>query len=442
MARRLAAVLAAVVLLLQPSSTSSPVAADVSPDLQSVLRFRAEFGLNTDLTYVRSVERRADVSLEWGLPLTPAEAAELRRRAVVADSMDGLNARAEQIPDLAAVYFDQKAGGQIVIAIAGDPERYRQELTSLVPAGATVRMERAQHTLRQLLATHDAILADRAELAEAGIVVNAVVVDESGNRVEVGVEGSAETAALFLSERYGIDIQTFLSGGGELSFECTDRYNCYGPPLRGGIATWPPGFSNPQCSLAFIVNQSGKQRLLTAGHYPCGISGQYKHDGQVIGSQKTRSWFEGGTTETADAATIGDLTDTQDSRYLMLSCPTCYISMLGAQTSDNEGISVCLSARRTPEIRCGQMINKNASICFAEGCLVAQREATFAIYSGDSGGAAFSQTGYAYGVQSSCVDRNGNKVCDWGDTADNALYSHIQNVFSQLGGSMSIYTGG
>jgi hypothetical protein len=92
-------------------------------------------------------------------------------------------------------------------------------------------------------------------------------------------------------------------------------------------------------------------------------------------------------------------------------------------------------------IRPGTMINKNVSIQFPEGWLVAQREATYTLYFGDSAGAAFSQSGTAYGVQSSCIDRTGNGLCETGDTADNALYSHIQQVFSELGASMSVYTG-
>jgi hypothetical protein len=106
------------------------------------------------------------------------------------------------------------------------------------------------------------------------------------------------------------------------------------------------------------------------------------------------------------------------------------------------GNFVCLSGRKAEQVRCGTRIRTDATICFpGVGCLVQQREATYELYLGDSGGAVYNGGSTAVGVQSSCVDRNSNGVCDWGNTADNALYGHLQNVFVELGGSMSIYTG-
>ncbi len=95
-------------------------------------------------------------------------------------------------------------------------------------------------------------------------------------------------------------------------------------------------------------------------------------------------------------------------------------------------------------MRCGTRLTTNATICFdgpGEGCLREQREATFEIYVGDSGGAVYNGGSIAIGIQSSCIDRTGNGECEQGNTADNALYGHILNVFTELGGSMSLYTG-
>lgn len=81
----------------------------------------------------------------------------------------------------------------------------------------------------------------------------------------------------------------------------------------------------------------------------------------------------------------------------------------------------------------------NVTICFTGvGCLRQQREATYAVYNGDSGGATYSGS-TAYGVQSSCIDRTGDGACTFGNTADNALYSHISLVLEDL--YATIYTG-
>lgn len=118
-------------------------------------------------------------------------------------------------------------------------------------------------------------------------------------------------------------------------------------------------------------------------------------------------------------------------------------TITGAQSFASEQFAnfVCVSARNTEAVRCGTRVATDVTICYPEGCLVQQREATYELWNGDSGGAVYNGGSTAIGIQSSCIDRTGDGLCTFGNTADNALYSHIQNVFVELGGSMSIYTG-
>lgn len=445
MLRKLGFVIAA--LLITHTSPIAHAETGPTPDEASAVRFRAEFGLPHDLDHVAAVARDRSATLRWGVPLTVAEAAEMDRRARLADGMGPVNEFAYALPQIGGVYFDQQAGGEVVIALADEiSSTERRALVSRLPADTTHRIVAVENSLSELNAIHEDIIKTAGELEQQGVDVNAVITAESANIVEVGVTGDPAAALAVLEKRYGSGLlTTFKGGGGETTHTgCYDRNHCYGPPLRAGISVAPPSFADTAdvCSLAFVVNQSGQQRILTAGHSPCGNeAGTYHQDGFSIGSRQSRSWFGNETTEHADAATIGNLTDAQDDNLVYHCSPTCYTTISSAQVSDNNNIPVCLSAKETALIRCGTMINNNVSIEFPEGWLVAQREATYSLYFGDSGGAAFSQSGVAYGVQSSCISRDGNNTCTEGNVADNALYSHIQRVFAELGGSMSIYTG-
>lgn len=433
-------VVALAVGLLVASATvpARQVNATDDPLILSAIQFRQEFGLRSDVAYIEKMALDPAALTNWGVPLTPGEQAEMDRRRALAADMDSLNAYAATIRGIASVYFDQKAGGEIVVAIAGDPESYRAQVTARAPRGSVVRMRQVERSLAELNALQDTITADRPVLAGIGIIVNAIIIDEIGNVVEVGVSNLDETAKENLEARYGsAALRTFEGGVPTLTNTgCYSRTHCYGPPLRAGISVSPSG-----CSLAFVVNQSGVRRILTAGHVPCGsFSGQASHDGFTFGSVQSRSWFGGDAFETGDAATIGNLTAAQDDNLLYRTSTSTW-AINSAQSSDNFNIPVCLSGKMREANRCGSLVRTDATICFPEGCLFQQREATYEIYVGDSGGAVFDGGAMAMGVQSSCIDRTGDGYCSEGLTADNALYGQIQNVFAELGGSMSIYTG-
>lgn len=438
-------VAAAVLLSLSFGITPPARAADAGPAERTATRFRSEFGLRSDLDLVRQMSIAVDANLDWGLPLTDAEAAEMNRRRDLAAGMDGLNSYAGTIPGIASVYFDQPAGGEIVVAIAGDPEPYRNQIARLVPPSGTFRLRQVEHPRADLLALLDRIVDDRDILLMASIEVNSGSIDEVANLVRIGVTDLTPASRAVMEARYGGSAMLALYSGGKAALTdtgCTSRIHCYGPPLRAGIHN-----GNGGCSLAFLVNQSGARRILTAGHSPCGsFSGQawtaHNQTGYYFGTVQTRSWFGSDAYETADGASVGNLTSAQDDNRLYRT-PTTWALITSAQISDNYGIPACLSGWKTASNRCGSLVSTTSVICWTGvGCLREQREATYAVYFGDSGGAVYDGGAMAMGIQSSCLDHGGPTTgCDEGDTVDNALYSHIQQVFGDLGGSMSIYTG-
>lgn len=428
-------VLVGVMMLPFPTSVTG---GDV--DSTEALRFRTEMGFPTDLAHITAVSRDAASLWDYGVALTPEEKAEIDRRIAIEAKTGPLSQFLHSVPAYAGGYTDQAGGHVFVIGFATDPLEFEPRIVDLLPAGAEYRLRQVQHPLGKLRELQDRITEDRDTLAKLGVDVNTIIVDEVNNQVEVGIAKLEDGAVATLEERYGKDVlRAFQSGGGQTTHDgCYSRSHCYGPPMRAGISVDVVG-----CSLAFVVNQNGRRRILTAGHNPCGsFAGNATHHGNPFGSILSRSWFGGDTDETADAATIGNLTIAQDDNLVYRTATqTDAIQVVQAEDSETYSNFVCLSARMVATIRCGTRVARFVTICFDEGCLREQREATYSIYKGDSGGAVYNGGSVAIGVQSSCIDRTGNSACEEGDTADNALYSHILNVFSELGGNMSIYTG-
>ena len=405
--RQLLVLYASLAITFPPFALPTDTAGSTDAELQRAVRFRAEFGLRSDIGYVAAVGGDQSAQLGWGIPLTRAEQAEMNRRRRLAAGMDDLNAYAASIPTLGAVYFDQQAGGEIVVAVAGDPSPYEVGVAARVPEGATFRMRQVDHSRAALNVLQDRITSERPALAALGVQVNAIIVDEVGNLVEVGVDRLDARARALLESRYEARMLRLFEGGRSTLTDtgCTGRGHCYGPPLRAGLHV-----GNNGCSTAFIVNQSGVRRILTAGHSPCGnFIGKawtaHNASAYSFGTVQSRSWFGGDPSETADAATIGNLTAAQDDNRLYRSASTsAFIN--SAQIGDNANIPVCLSARMREGVRCGKLVRTDATICWdGLGCLVAQREATYEVYIGDSGGAVYDGGSMAMGVQSSCVDR-------------------------------------
>jgi len=433
--RRVALVMALLVVGTVPQATRAVVS---EADVAEGVRFRSEMGFVTDLDFINAVSRDIRSSWDYGVALTPTEKAEIDRRLEIGAQSGPLSRHLRSVPTYAGGYTDQAGGHVFVIGFTDDPARHEAAIQDLLPAGATYRVRRVPHTLAELMDLQERITVERNFLAAQGISVTAIIVDEIHNQVEVGVADLDDDDVSTLEGRYGDGILSVFKSGGGILTACNSRYDCYGPPLRAGINVDQTG-----CSLGFVVNQSGVRRILTAGHVPCGsTAGTLHHAGSAIGSVRTRSWFAGDTWETADAAAIGNLTATQDDNLVYRTSTTT--NAVGvAQSFDSETYSnfVCLSGRYKEAVRCGTRVTTNATICFAEGCLREQREATFEIYIGDSGGAVYDGGSVAIGIQSSCIDRTGNGACEQGNTLDNALYGHIRNVFTELGGSMSLYTG-
>lgn len=84
-----------------PAATPRPTVDPILPaDLAEAIRFRSEFGLRADEAYVRELFADPTAISDFGVPLLPAEATELRQRAsAAADVAHIVRTYGEAVPD-------------------------------------------------------------------------------------------------------------------------------------------------------------------------------------------------------------------------------------------------------------------------------------------------------------------------------------------------------
>ena len=139
-----------------PSFAPTPLAIPAAA-LAEAVRFRIEFGLQSDDAFVREVFANPQAnSVDFGVPLLPTEVAELHRRAAeAADVAAVVRAYGQANPEtFAGDYIDPKTG-TVYGLFVGDISTPRVAIEAQLSPAARFVAVPAKHTLRQL----DALLA-------------------------------------------------------------------------------------------------------------------------------------------------------------------------------------------------------------------------------------------------------------------------------------------
>lgn len=128
---------------------SSPTAPPATDAESHEIRLRAQFGLQSDLPYVRTVDADPSSTTDrLGIPLTPGEAADIEARSA---TVRVLHAAARDLDGFGGIWIDQPAGGVVHLAMAGSwSEETTQRLRSLVPAGQRLVLDEVAVSLAEL----------------------------------------------------------------------------------------------------------------------------------------------------------------------------------------------------------------------------------------------------------------------------------------------------
>ena len=187
-----------------PLNTTPPTRAE-----SRAIALRAQFGLQNDLSYVRAAESAATSSatVDLGIPLTPAEHAEMARRDRLGSAMASIEKTFTGAdPTYVGVWLDQASGGILNVSFTADPSpQTAAQLQELLPAGASARVTVVPTPLATLTAVAAQITQDMIQNGQHNdLTIVSSGVDVSTDSVTVTILNSApigEEAALLA--RYG-----------------------------------------------------------------------------------------------------------------------------------------------------------------------------------------------------------------------------------------------
>lgn len=264
-------------------------------------QFRETFGF--DAGHATLVAAESDSSrfpnLDYGVPLTQAEADELARRGSVQHSKAPVVVfLQENVRSFGGSYTDQLAGGLPVFLFSDDARKHEPEIRGRLPAGTAFRVERVNRSLAQLDQLQDEIDRSWAALKRDGIDVNMTAIDVKTNAVVVGIKGTRADDHAALEERFGGGIVVQESSAAE-SDACQTVDNCR--PIKGGLDIRSAA-NNGGCTSGFVVRRSENSGLavLTAGHcieFNGTLGTDWRHNGSKFGDALYETWRDNNTAD-------------------------------------------------------------------------------------------------------------------------------------------------
>jgi hypothetical protein len=275
---------------------SSLLAADDAGGSDAATRFRQQFGLRADRDYVDSSTRdsKSFPNLDWGIPLSEDEAADLQSRLSIQDGLRDAIEFAAAEPSYAGTYLDQLRGGLPVFLFTDVAATDRVQLAAKIKVPTEIAIAPAKWTLEELMATKRTVAKSRESLRTAGVNVTSVSIDIEANVVEVSVIDADSRAEAAISELAPGTV--VVDGTLPLADACSIT-SCLPPTgIIGGLEIVQTGSSI--CTSGYVgrrADVSGSPKVLvTAGHCIRGGALAWHHAGTTIGTAfTTNGWYDG-----------------------------------------------------------------------------------------------------------------------------------------------------
>lgn len=451
--------------IASPPGQSAQSLAPAAVEARS-LPLRRALGLSTDRARVSALAHDRDAVLRgltsYGIPMTPAERAEMARRERVSAAAGRLQRRLDDSPEYAGRYTDQAAGGLIYLGYTDHVKRHLAAARRQFAYPERLRAFKARYSNRQLLAADRRLTRSIPRLRAEGIKVALVAIDDRRNRLRVMVDSDLATARRALLS-YGEMVA--VERGSLKQTACVSRLDC-APPLRAGLDLQSE--TDRHCATGFIGYDALSSDalppstdldyfVLTAGHCALGDAANelWYHGGQPVGRVST-NYYHGvdGQADTSgfDGAVI-PISDEQAAnlmytRYSNGGYPVRAVEAIGTDAVDDV---VCISTPFYDPLAstaregavCGWIVGRNATTTGPDGSsLVDQRLATLsssytpAVRESDSGSPVFKNApNRAVGLINQAVQDAGG--------FDTAMFVYSQvgylNAYSTSPGSTTDY---
>jgi hypothetical protein len=193
-----------------------PAGAQSEREFDEAQTFRRDFALPSSMAVVRDsfADRETYSDMSRGIPLTPAEAAELDRRRDIVWQSEPAREFARTLDGYADVYIDQERGGIPVFRFTDELAAARAAIAEVMPDGVDFDVQRAEFTIKEMRNKQDRITEDMLEtdwLLDGDIQLVSAGASVKANRVLVGLlrAEDEERARAILQDRYGpmVDVE-------------------------------------------------------------------------------------------------------------------------------------------------------------------------------------------------------------------------------------------
>lgn len=378
------------------------------------------FGLRSDLAWI---EERAsnpeDVS--WGIPLSAAEAADMKQRMTVQlglTALEFLHAK----PWYGGLWIDQHASGEVVVNSAGQSDETAESLATLLPDGAFVRIQPVAYSM----ATLEALKARADALVGAGegrtLGVQSVGIDEMADKLRIGLNPYSISAAETLQAMYPADMLAIVPEEPIELVSCFDRTQCY-PPMSGGLQIGSSnGLAPVNCTAGFLGRPTGGTPttgyIITSGHcvHTAGLGATFTTNFSALGTVWRDNFYSGSS---ADVGVIKSSLAWSPANTIMpsLSVYRAVTSTIHDASQPQNG-AMCKSSWPS-NTTCGSIIQVNHTVDVTGATLYGQWEMTTGVQKGDSGGPVY----YSFGAAGIIVANQNSST--W--------YSTMDHVASQIG---------
>lgn len=399
--------LIAVVLLIPTSAGNvrtavpdvSASSADPTASEADALRFRATFGLQGGLEFVRSAARDPSrySNMDYGVPLDAAEVAELTRRATIQATIDLIVEKVAANDTFAGMYLDQRAGGMPVFMFTADIADREEQLSRIVGTAFTFRTRLAIRTYEEFTSINDQIASSWDRLKADGIDIVRAGIRTDLNVVEIGVLGLSTDSSVRLENEFGPGI-VVAEDQVAVADACNSISDCR--PMKGGLKIHRA--ASVYCTSGFVVKalNTGGTRILTAGHCIAvngGSGAIWNHNGTRFGLAQEETWNVGATRD-GDVGLI-DLDDDEvpTTKNLIHTTGTTVKTVAGWDSVQSVGDQSC-RVGATWGLDCGEINAVNvtrASSVAGVGTMTVRHtnQVSFDSTGGDSGGSMYFNSG-------------------------------------------------
>jgi hypothetical protein len=374
--------------LMSSGKSSGPSAAEAYAQ-----KVRAEFGLRSDLGYIRSIEHEPGTSSrDLGTPLTPAESANIKGRRVLSKWVGIVEAAGERQPGYAGVWIDQRAGGILRVAMAGSTAQTAySRLRGLLPAGARLSYVKATYSLREITQVYDQLTREITGRSSLGRHVVESALTPQYNAITVALDPTTPSAQVAqLSARYGSRVRIIRGVPGwepPVGPEHHDRAGSRGD--MGQLRALERSFGYGD-----FLNRAGQRFAVTAGHCS-GISFYqgYQRSGPYVGGGHADKYVPGGSSN-CDCQAVGPLAaDKVATGVLVNNNALFHYTVTAGKAQQAPGTPICMSGAQEYDtygsIICGTVVSDEANVTYDNSGFTLTDATTRNIQStlpGDSGG--------------------------------------------------------